>query len=50
MPSGQANFFTHDQTPNALLVLAPAVMLAIIVLAFSFLGDGLRQAFNPGER
>lgn len=41
---------TPQLSQNALLVLAPAVMLAIIVLAFSFLGDGLRQAFNPGER
>lgn len=28
-------------------VLLPSIVLAIIVLAFSFLGDGLRDAFDP---
>jgi len=27
--------------------LLPSLVLAIIVLAFSFLGDGLRDAFDP---
>jgi oligopeptide transport system permease protein len=31
--------------PNQLLV--PAVMLSVTVLAFNFLGDGLRDAFDP---
>jgi len=30
-----------------LLVLAPAFMLTIMVLAFNLLGDGLRDAFDP---
>ena len=30
-----------------LLVLAPAFMLTITVLAFNLLGDGLRDAFDP---
>ncbi len=29
------------------LVLAPGVMLAIVVFAFNFLGDGLNEALNP---
>jgi ABC-type dipeptide/oligopeptide/nickel transport system permease subunit len=32
---------------NPLLVLAPAVMLAVVVLLFSFLGDALRDVFDP---
>src|SRR5207245_10136028 len=28
-------------------VLVPSIVLAIIVLAFSFFGDGLRDAFDP---
>ncbi len=31
-------------------VLVPCVVLAIIVLAFSFLGDGLRDAFDPRSK
>jgi oligopeptide transport system permease protein len=31
-------------------VLLPSVVLAIIVLAFSFLGDGLNDAFNPRSK
>ncbi|MDQ6659508.1 MAG: ABC transporter permease, partial [Chloroflexota bacterium] len=30
--------------------LVPALVLAIIVLAFSFLGDGLRDAFDPRSK
>ena len=32
---------------NGLLVLVPSAMLTLLVLAFSFLGDALRQAFDP---
>ena len=28
-------------------VLLPSIVLTMIVLAFSFLGDGLRDAFDP---
>jgi peptide/nickel transport system permease protein len=31
-------------------VLVPCVVLAIIVLAFSFFGDGLRDAFDPRSK
>jgi oligopeptide transport system permease protein len=31
-------------------VLVPTVVLALIVLAFSFLGDGLRDAFDPRSK
>jgi peptide/nickel transport system permease protein len=31
-------------------VLVPAVTLALIVVAFSFLGDGLRDAFDPRSK
>lgn len=31
-------------------VLLPCIVLAIIVLAFSFLGDGLRDAFDPRSK
>jgi oligopeptide transport system permease protein len=31
-------------------VLVPSVVLAIIVLAFSFFGDGLRDAFDPRSK
>jgi oligopeptide transport system permease protein len=31
-------------------VLLPAIVLTIIVLAFSFLGDGLRDAFDPRSK
>jgi oligopeptide transport system permease protein len=32
---------------NGFLVLFPAVTLTVLVLAFSFLGDGMRQAIDP---
>jgi ABC-type dipeptide/oligopeptide/nickel transport system permease subunit len=35
---------------NAFLVFVPSAMLTLLVLAFSFLGDALRQAFDPAER
>jgi len=28
-------------------VLVPAIMLSVTTLAFNFLGDGLRDAFDP---
>jgi peptide/nickel transport system permease protein len=28
-------------------VLAPAIVIVIVILAFSFLGDGLRDAADP---
>jgi peptide/nickel transport system permease protein len=31
-------------------VLLPSIVLAVIVLAFSFLGDGLNDAFNPRSK
>jgi peptide/nickel transport system permease protein len=31
-------------------VLVPSITLAIIVLTFSFLGDGLRDAFDPRSK
>jgi peptide/nickel transport system permease protein len=31
-------------------VLLPSVVLALIVLAFSFFGDGLRDAFDPRSK
>lgn len=31
-------------------VMVPSVVLALIVLAFSFLGDGLRDAFDPRSK
>ena len=43
-----------DATPylaqNPLLVFFPAATLTMLVLAFSFLGDGMRQALDPGAR
>ena len=35
---------------NSFLVFVPAATLTLLVLAFSFLGDGLRQAFDPTGR
>ena len=35
---------------NGFLVLMPALALVLIVLAFSFLGDALRDAFDPSGR
>ena len=32
------------------LLLAPAICVALIVLAFTFLGDGLRDALDPRMR
>jgi ABC-type dipeptide/oligopeptide/nickel transport system permease subunit len=35
---------------NAFLVFVPAATLTLLVLAFSFLGDGFRAAFDPSGR
>jgi ABC-type dipeptide/oligopeptide/nickel transport system permease subunit len=35
---------------NGFLVFVPSVTLTLLVLTFSFLGDGLRQAFDPTGR
>ncbi len=32
------------------ILLAPAICVALIVLAFTFLGDGLRDALDPRMR
>ena len=37
-------------TPHQWEVLVPSLTLALIVLAFSFLGDGLRDAFDPRSK
>jgi len=37
-------------TPHPWEVLLPCIVLAIIVLAFSFIGDGLRDAFDPRSK
>ncbi len=29
------------------LILWPGLVIALIVMSFNFLGDGLRQAFDP---
>ena len=29
------------------MILVPGAVLAIVVLAFNFLGDGLNEALNP---
>ena len=35
---------------EAFLLLPPALCVALIVLAFTFLGDGLRDALDPRMR
>jgi oligopeptide transport system permease protein len=42
---GQQNVATHPWE-----ILVPTVVLTIFVLAFSFLGDGLRDAFDPRSK
>ena len=32
------------------LLLAPAICVALVVMAFTFLGDGLRDALDPRMR
>jgi peptide/nickel transport system permease protein len=34
-------------TSKAYLIYAPAIMILITVLAVNFIGDGLRDAFDP---
>jgi peptide/nickel transport system permease protein len=38
-------FFTHQE-----LIFYPSIMLVVIVLCASFLGDGLRDALDPRQR
>ena len=38
------------ETPHPWEVLLPCIVLVIIVLAFSFLGDGLRDVFDPRSK
>ncbi len=45
-------FFVMHATPGGLrsvphIVMAPAAALALTVLSFNFLGDGLRDALDP---
>lgn len=35
---------------NQLLVLIPIILIAVTMLAFTFVGDGLRDAFDPHSR
>ncbi len=35
---------------NPWMLLAPAISVSLVVLAFTFLGDGLRDAFDPKQR
>jgi peptide/nickel transport system permease protein len=35
---------------NPVLVFVPSITLTLLVLAFSFLGDGMRRAFDPTGR
>jgi oligopeptide transport system permease protein len=37
-------------TPHAWEAILPCIVLAIIVLCFSFLGDGVRDAFDPRSK
>jgi oligopeptide transport system permease protein len=32
------------------MLLAPAICVSLVVLSFTFLGDGLRDAFDPRMR
>jgi len=36
-----------EQAPWMLLI--PAVLLAVVLLCFNFLGDGLRDVFDPRQ-
>lgn len=45
MASGRKMLFT-----GPLQVLAPAIAITAIAMAFTFLGDGLREAFDPRSR
>lgn len=35
---------------NPWMLLSPAICVSLVVLAFTFLGDGLRDAFDPRQR
>ncbi|HET7767863.1 MAG TPA: peptide ABC transporter permease, partial [Chloroflexota bacterium] len=32
---------------NVFLVISPAICIALVMLSFTFLGDGLRDALDP---
>ena len=53
-PSTSIGKMIVEATPflaqNGFLVFVPSATLTLLVLAFSFLGDGLRQAFDPTGR
>ncbi len=53
-PGSSIGLMISDATQNLETypweVLLPSIVLAIIVLAFTFLGDGLRDAFDPRSK
>lgn len=53
-PGSSIGLMINDATPmldtHPWEVLVPSVVLTLIVLAFSFLGDGLRDAFDPRSK
>jgi peptide/nickel transport system permease protein len=48
MITAAANNFTLEHYPN--LWIAPGVCIVLAVLGFNFVGDGLRDAFDPKSR
>ncbi len=53
-PGSSLGLMISDSTPqlqdHPWEIIVPTAVLAIIVLAFSFLGDGLRDAFDPRSK
>ena len=45
MGEGYTNLFVNNWQ-----VLWPAIMVAVLMLSFTFLGDGLRDALDPRTR
>jgi oligopeptide transport system permease protein len=45
MGDGYANLFVNNW-----LVVWPAIMVGVLMLCFTFLGDGLRDALDPRTR
>jgi peptide/nickel transport system permease protein len=45
LTNAQQNFFTHAERP-----FYPGIVLILLVLCASFLGDGLRDALDPRQR
>ena len=37
----------NDLSLNAVEAIAPSILLTVIIVAFAFLGDGLRDAIDP---